>query len=72
MIHDPADAVGLFEDVQRGIADLVGVGFKLQVLGQAGDARNRVADLVGDPAARRPMEASRSLCSNSFPAVRSW
>ena len=36
-----------------------------QVLRQAGNAGHRVADLVGDPAARQPMEARRSLCSSS-------
>ena len=46
---DAADTVGLLEYVPGRVLDLLGIGLVFQVLGQAGDARDGVADFMGNP-----------------------
>ncbi len=48
-LDDPRDAVGELLDLGGGLQHLRVVGVVAQVLGQRGDAGDRVADLVGHP-----------------------
>ena len=46
--HDTGHPLGLLENVLGHVTNFLGVVFILQVLRQAGDAGDRVADFVGD------------------------
>ncbi|MNF79576.1 hypothetical protein D3C84_617900 [compost metagenome] len=49
-LDDAGDALGLLDDLLAGLDDLgIALALLAQVLRQAGDAGDRVADLVGHP-----------------------
>ncbi len=47
-LHDAADASRLLQDLLDRLADQCGAILRTQILCQASDAGDRVADLVGD------------------------